>query len=197
MAESGTKKPWFCHMLRCRDGSFYVGITNDLEERTAEHNRGKDSAYTAKRLPVRLVWSEQHPSREAARRQEIEIKGWRRKKNSSSSQKALWFGDGNERGFGLAVDRRLVQSSDGVGAKDRQKWRVIEEFMEIVSQRVRQETRGLRVNPSLSLARGLGVKGRRFNGRPPVSKTGCGGSNPSAPVHSLGPIDPEQARAAR
>ena len=38
-----------------------------------------------------------------------------------------------------------------------------------------------RVNPSPCGA-GLRVKGSRFNGRPPVSKTGCGGSNPSSPA---------------
>lgn len=74
--------PWYCYMLRCSDGTFYVGITNDLEERLREHNRGKDSAYTAKRRPVRLVWSEPHPTKEAARRREIEIKGWSRRKKA-------------------------------------------------------------------------------------------------------------------
>ena len=43
MSGNDADRPWFCYMLRCRDGSFYVGITNDLEERLIEHNRGKDS----------------------------------------------------------------------------------------------------------------------------------------------------------
>jgi predicted GIY-YIG superfamily endonuclease len=80
MAEISAGHPWFCYMLRCRDGSFYVGITNDLEDRIREHNRGKDSAYTAKRRPVSLVWSEQHADQQAARRREVEIKGWSRSK---------------------------------------------------------------------------------------------------------------------
>jgi len=74
--------PWYCYVLRCSDGSFYVGITNDLEDRLQEHSRGKDSVYTAKRRPVKLVWSEAHPTKEAARRREIEIKGWSRRKKA-------------------------------------------------------------------------------------------------------------------
>jgi predicted GIY-YIG superfamily endonuclease len=75
-------EPWYCYMLRCGDGSLYVGITNDLEDRLREHNRGKDSVYTAKRRPVTLVWSEPHPTKRAARRREMEIKGWSRRKKA-------------------------------------------------------------------------------------------------------------------
>src|SRR5574340_1090187 len=80
MATPETEKPWFCYMLRCRDGLFYVGITNDLEDRVREHNRGKDSDFTARRRPVQLVWTEQQLSRQAARKREVEIKGWGRRK---------------------------------------------------------------------------------------------------------------------
>ncbi|MFQ5778732.1 MAG: GIY-YIG nuclease family protein [Terriglobia bacterium] len=80
MNESRADKPWFCYLLQCHDDSFYVGITNDLEERLREHARGKDSEYTAKRRPVRLVWKERSSSRKEARRREVEIKGWSRRK---------------------------------------------------------------------------------------------------------------------
>ncbi len=80
MATPDTEKPWFCYMLCCRDQSFYVGITNDPEDRVREHNRGKDSEYTAKRRPVQLIWAEQQSSREDARRREVEIKSWSRRK---------------------------------------------------------------------------------------------------------------------
>ncbi|MGH7703418.1 MAG: GIY-YIG nuclease family protein, partial [Gemmatimonadales bacterium] len=66
------EKAWFCYMLRCRDGSLSAGITNDLTERLKEHARAKDSEYTAKRLPVRLVWTERFSSRAEARRREVE-----------------------------------------------------------------------------------------------------------------------------
>jgi predicted GIY-YIG superfamily endonuclease len=67
-------------MVRCRDGSLYVGMTNDLEKRIKEHNWGVKSEFTRRRRPVALVWKEVQPDRDAARRREQEIKGWSRKK---------------------------------------------------------------------------------------------------------------------
>jgi putative endonuclease len=50
----------FVYMLRCTDGSFYVGSAtgDDLTRRIAEHQRGVYHGYTFTRRPVRLVWSE-------------------------------------------------------------------------------------------------------------------------------------------
>ena len=50
----------FVYMLRCVDGSFYVGTAtgDDLTKRIAEHNAGTYHGYTSTRRPVRLVWSE-------------------------------------------------------------------------------------------------------------------------------------------
>jgi len=73
-------EPWFCYMLQCSDGSFYVGIANDLEERLKEHSWGKDSEYTAKRRPVTLIWHQEFASKQDARKREVEIKGWSRRK---------------------------------------------------------------------------------------------------------------------
>ena len=47
------------YMLRCSDGSYYVGSARrGLDRRLSEHNNGSDGGYTAKRLPVIVVWSE-------------------------------------------------------------------------------------------------------------------------------------------
>ena len=70
---------WFCYMLSCCDGSFYVGITTDAGRRVQEHQKGRGVEQTAKRLPVKLVWSEELSSRSAARIREMEIKGWNRR----------------------------------------------------------------------------------------------------------------------
>jgi putative endonuclease len=67
-------------MVRCRDGSLYVGIAADLAERVKEHNWGVGASFTAKRRPVELVWWEEFPSQKAARSRERELKGWRREK---------------------------------------------------------------------------------------------------------------------
>src|SRR5256712_9566110 len=55
-------------MLRCRDGSLYTGITNDLPKRLTRHDAGTASAYTRARRPVRLVFQERQPDRSAALR---------------------------------------------------------------------------------------------------------------------------------
>ncbi len=65
---------WIVYMLRCRDGSLYTGMTNDLERRLTVHRSGKGGAYTRSRLPVRLVYVERRASRGAALRREAEIK---------------------------------------------------------------------------------------------------------------------------
>ena len=78
MAE--TEGIWSYYMVRCSDGSLYVGIATDVEERVKRHNWGMGPGDTAKRRPVELVWSERCGNSEAARRREKEIKGWSRKK---------------------------------------------------------------------------------------------------------------------
>jgi predicted GIY-YIG superfamily endonuclease len=61
-------------MLRCRDGSLYTGITNDLAKRLARHSAGSASAYTRARRPVRLVYEERQPDRPAALRREAALR---------------------------------------------------------------------------------------------------------------------------
>ena len=61
-------------MLRCRDGSLYTGITNDLERRLLRHHAGRASAHTRTRLPVRLVYEERQPDRRAALRREAALR---------------------------------------------------------------------------------------------------------------------------
>lgn len=45
---------WLTYLLECSDGSYYCGITNDLQKRLEAHNRGKGAKYTADRCPVVL-----------------------------------------------------------------------------------------------------------------------------------------------
>lgn len=66
------------YLLRCRDGSLYTGITNDLARRLAAHRAGKASAYTRSRRPVRLVYREIVRDRSGALRREAAIKRLRR-----------------------------------------------------------------------------------------------------------------------
>jgi putative endonuclease len=65
---------WFCYLVECADGTFYAGITTDLERRVGEHNQGLGSKYTRGRLPVRLAYAEPHPDRASASRRERDLK---------------------------------------------------------------------------------------------------------------------------
>lgn len=73
-------KPWYTYMLRCGDGSFYIGITNDMEKRLRMHAAGKGGAYTRSHLPIELVWKRREPTATAARKREAEMKTWPRSK---------------------------------------------------------------------------------------------------------------------
>lgn len=71
------------YMLRCRDGSYYTGHTEDLDVRLAQHQRGTLPGYTHKRRPVELVWSEAFYTRYEALAAERQIKGWSRAKKEA------------------------------------------------------------------------------------------------------------------
>ena len=52
-------RPFFAYMLRCSDGTYYVGHTDELDRRLAEHETGATGGYTATRRPIQLVWFEE------------------------------------------------------------------------------------------------------------------------------------------
>jgi len=56
-----------------KDGSYYVGSTQNLTERMERHNQGR-SKYTKTKRPWKLVYTEEHPDRSCATRREREIK---------------------------------------------------------------------------------------------------------------------------
>ena len=71
---------WFVYILECSDGSLYTGIARNLEERVAKHNQGTGAKYTAKKRPVKLVYTEEAVDRSDASKREWEIKRLSRKK---------------------------------------------------------------------------------------------------------------------
>ena len=78
---------WHVYIIKCSDGSFYTGVTTDIERRISEHNAGKAANYTRARTPVRLVHNESHPDRSSALKREAEIKSWPRDKKSALIKK--------------------------------------------------------------------------------------------------------------
>ena len=74
---------FWIYMLTCADGKFYTGHTDDLERRVAEHQFGGFSKFTSKRRPVKLVWSENFPTRAEALSAELIVKKWSRAKKQA------------------------------------------------------------------------------------------------------------------
>ena len=70
---------WFVYILQCVDGTLYTGITNDLQRRVEQHNRGTAARYTRARIPVELVYHEQATTRSTALKREYIIKQLTRK----------------------------------------------------------------------------------------------------------------------
>ena len=65
---------WVVYILRCSDGSYYTGITNNLAKRVATHNCGKGSKYVRSRLPVVAEWFTGSCTKSFALRLEARIK---------------------------------------------------------------------------------------------------------------------------
>jgi predicted GIY-YIG superfamily endonuclease len=74
---------FWTYMLRCSDGSYYVGHTDDLERRLAEHNEGTFGGYTSERRPITLAHVEVFDSRDEAFQRERQLKGWSRAKKEA------------------------------------------------------------------------------------------------------------------
>jgi len=73
----------FVYILRCSDGSYYVGHTNDLQVRLDEHKSGVAANFTALRRPVTMVYAEEHPTSPRAEERERQLKRWSRAKKEA------------------------------------------------------------------------------------------------------------------
>ena len=75
----------FVDMLRCSDGSYYVGSAtgDDLGPRIDQHNAGSHEGYTYSRRPVVLVWSEHFDRITDGIAVERKLKGWSRAKKEA------------------------------------------------------------------------------------------------------------------
>jgi len=74
---------WSVYILRCSDGSYYTGYSNDVEKRLDAHNSGKGAKYTRSRRPCEIVFTEQFASKSEAMKRECQIKSWRRVKKQA------------------------------------------------------------------------------------------------------------------
>jgi putative endonuclease len=71
------------YILECCDGSYYTGSTIDLQRRLNQHQAGVGANHTKKRLPVKLVYSEEYQRIATAFYREKQVQGWSRKKKEA------------------------------------------------------------------------------------------------------------------
>lgn len=79
---------FWTYILLCADGRYYTGHTDNLEHRIGQHQSGLIEGFTSSRLPVRLMWSQDFPTRIEALEAEMRIKKW-----SQANKDALIRGD--------------------------------------------------------------------------------------------------------
>ena len=70
-------------MLRCADGSYYIGCTTHIDQRLGQHEAGEFDGYTAARRPVEMVWAEEFQTIDQAITVERQMKGWSRAKKEA------------------------------------------------------------------------------------------------------------------
>jgi len=79
------EKSWFVYILECKDGSFYTGVTNDLDKRMKAHAEGKGSRYVCYKGFKCLLKSKECKDKSDAQKSEYQIKQLDR------SEKLDWF----------------------------------------------------------------------------------------------------------
>ncbi len=68
-------REWYLYALLCSDGTYYTGVTTDLQRRLNEHNTSRRGAkYTRTRRPVKLVYSKYFVDRSSAQKAEYQFK---------------------------------------------------------------------------------------------------------------------------
>jgi putative endonuclease len=100
----------FVYIVRCSDGSLYTGYTCDPHKRVKVHNSGRGAKYTARRLPVALVYTEPCESLSAALKREHELKS-----RTRAQKEALLGGSKTIRSAGGEGARGKGQRARGKG----------------------------------------------------------------------------------
>lgn len=70
-------------MVKCKDNTFYCGITNDIDARITTHNRKRGAKYTRSRTPVALIYKEECADKSSALKREHKIKKMTRKEKEN------------------------------------------------------------------------------------------------------------------
>ena len=65
---------WYLYILRCGDGTFYTGITTDVDKRLEAHRSGRGAKYTRGRAPLEVIYRECCGTHSDALKRELEVK---------------------------------------------------------------------------------------------------------------------------
>lgn len=83
---SKERRNWFVYLLHCGDGTFYTGITNDIQKRLEKHKAGTGAKYTRGRLPLKVLFVSVPFSRSKAMQVEYAVKKLNRNQKLSYLQ---------------------------------------------------------------------------------------------------------------
>ena len=73
----------YTYILKCSNGSYYVGSTKDLNRRIEQHQSGEGANHTKKYLPVELIYYEEYTRIDHAFYREKQLQKWSRKKKEA------------------------------------------------------------------------------------------------------------------
>lgn len=83
MKKASLEVPWFVYIIGCKDDSYYIGISNDVEKRVSKHNSGKGAKYLRGKTPVILLYSEKCLNKSEASKREAWLKKKSRKEKEA------------------------------------------------------------------------------------------------------------------
>ena len=107
-------KQFWVYMMSNKSRRLYTGLSSNIAARVTEHKlKLYPDGFTARYSFDMLVWYEEHADFISARKQEVEIKGWRREKKVALIEKEnpdwadLSLEWGEDPGWKLEPDARL------------------------------------------------------------------------------------------
>lgn len=82
---------WFVYIIECKDGLYYTGMTRNLAKSFEQHLFGNGSKFTHKHVANKFVYYEEFNNIDDARKRELRIKDWSRKKKKKLINVELCF----------------------------------------------------------------------------------------------------------
>ena len=78
---------WFVYILLCKDGSYYIGSSNNVDKRLRDHLNSKGGRYTRSHKTRKLVYQEELATKSEALKREAQLKKWTKAKKETLIKK--------------------------------------------------------------------------------------------------------------